>query len=183
MLKFTKPSVIAFDFKEALSFEGETGPYAQYAVVRATNIFRKGGFDPEIFGGRETSRVSGPDFAKYLDGESGNDIWELWLAAAKTSYIVANASRRPNLPISPSMLFNWRSFSTLSIIASHLEEPDEDRKNFLLMTAAVVRRELIRVLTTMGIDCARQSCEVSRHGRLTRPNGATSSVIRIQPAE
>ena len=46
MLKFTKNSVIAFDFKEALSFEGETGPYAQYAVVRATNIFRKGGLDP-----------------------------------------------------------------------------------------------------------------------------------------
>ena len=47
MLKFTKPSVIAFDFKEALSFEGETGPYAQYAVVRATNIFRKAGVDPD----------------------------------------------------------------------------------------------------------------------------------------
>ncbi len=40
MLKFTKPSVIAFDFKDALSFEGDTGPYAQYAVVRASNIFR-----------------------------------------------------------------------------------------------------------------------------------------------
>ena len=49
MLKFTKSSVIAFDFKEALSFEGETGPYAQYAVVRATNIFRKGGYDPDEF--------------------------------------------------------------------------------------------------------------------------------------
>ena len=50
MLKFTKSSVIAFDFKEALSFEGETGPYAQYAAVRAANIFRKGGFDPDEFG-------------------------------------------------------------------------------------------------------------------------------------
>jgi arginyl-tRNA synthetase len=41
MLKFTRNSVIAFDFKDALSFEGETGPYVQYAVVRARNIFRK----------------------------------------------------------------------------------------------------------------------------------------------
>src|SRR5207237_3959927 len=49
MLKYTKPSVIAFDFKDALSFEGETGPYVQYAVVRATNIFRKGGLDPNAF--------------------------------------------------------------------------------------------------------------------------------------
>ncbi len=46
MLKLTKQSVIAFDFKEALSFEGETGPYAQYAVVRAAGIFKKAGIDP-----------------------------------------------------------------------------------------------------------------------------------------
>ena len=47
LLKFTKQSVIAFDFKEALSFEGETGPYAQYAVVRAASIFKKAGLDPD----------------------------------------------------------------------------------------------------------------------------------------
>ena len=41
MLKFTRNSVIAFDFQEALSFEGETGPYVQYAAVRARNILRK----------------------------------------------------------------------------------------------------------------------------------------------
>jgi arginyl-tRNA synthetase len=52
MLKFTRNSVIAFDFKEALSFEGETGPYVQYAVVRARNIFRKAGTTPEACAGR-----------------------------------------------------------------------------------------------------------------------------------
>ena len=67
MLKFTKPSVIAFDFKEALSFEGETGPYAQYAVVRANNIFRKGGLDPDIFCRDVTSYVSTDGYAKYLN--------------------------------------------------------------------------------------------------------------------
>src|SRR5258705_12065594 len=41
LLKFTRTAIIAFDFKDALSFEGETGPYCQYAVVRARNIFRK----------------------------------------------------------------------------------------------------------------------------------------------
>ena len=71
MLKFTKQSVIAFDFKEALSFEGETGPYAQYAVVRATNIFRKGGYDPETFGNsRGRSPLSVDELAKYLSGDS-----------------------------------------------------------------------------------------------------------------
>src|SRR5258706_2149021 len=82
MLKYTKPSVIAFDFKDALSFEGETGPHAQYAVVRATNIFRKGGFDPENIS-------NAPDFAKYLAAPEADEIWELWLAAAKTSYLVS----------------------------------------------------------------------------------------------
>ncbi len=41
LLKYTRTAIIAFDFKDALSFEGETGPYCQYAVVRARNIFRK----------------------------------------------------------------------------------------------------------------------------------------------
>ena len=47
MLKYTRNSIIAFDFKDALSFEGETGPYVQYAVVRARNIFRKAGTTAE----------------------------------------------------------------------------------------------------------------------------------------
>ena len=64
MLKFTKQSVIAFDFKEALSFEGETGPYAQYAVVRATNIFKKAGIDPEAFCKRPPARLQ-PKFGRY----------------------------------------------------------------------------------------------------------------------
>ncbi len=59
MLKFTKQSVIAFDFKDALSFEGETGPYAQYAVVRATNIFRKAGLDPESYSGAPLEATTG----------------------------------------------------------------------------------------------------------------------------
>jgi len=52
MLKYTKQSVIAFDFKDALSFEGETGPYAQYAAVRATSIFKKAALDPDSFATR-----------------------------------------------------------------------------------------------------------------------------------
>ena len=32
--------------QRGVGFEGETGPYAQYAVVRATNIFRKAGIEP-----------------------------------------------------------------------------------------------------------------------------------------
>ena len=52
MLRFTRNTIIAFDFQDALAFDGETGPYAQYAAVRAANIFRKAGADEDGFAGR-----------------------------------------------------------------------------------------------------------------------------------
>jgi arginyl-tRNA synthetase len=169
MLKFTKTSVIAFDFKDALSFEGDTGPYAQYAVVRASNIFRKGGFDPESFcrdaaglvstsignaaaGGDEARLVSTGDFARYLAGESGNDIWELWIAAAKTSYIVSQCIATTEPAYLAKHAFQLAQlFNTFYHRYPILSEADEGRKRFLLTTSAVVRRELIRVLAVMGI--------------------------------
>ena len=152
MLKYTKQSVIAFDFKEALSFEGETGPYSQYAVVRASNIFRKGGLDPEGFLADAKSRVSGDELAKYLGGESGNGIWELWLAAAKTSYIVSQCIATTEPAYLAKHAFQLAQlFNTFYHQHPILAEPDENRKRFLFTTAAVVRRELIRILAVMGI--------------------------------
>jgi arginyl-tRNA synthetase len=168
MLKFTKPSVIAFDFKDALSFEGDTGPYAQYAVVRASNIFRKGGLDPESFcrdaspsnpssinsgaAGDEASLVSIEEFAQYLTGESSNDIWELWLSAAKTSYIVGQCIATTEPAYLAKHAFQLAQlFNTFYHRYPILSETDEGRRKFLLATAAVVRRELIRVLAAMGI--------------------------------
>ena len=149
MLKYTKPSVIAFDFKDALSFEGETGPYVQYAVVRATNIFRKGGFDPEAFSRDAARRVS---FGRYLEGADGNEIWELWLTAAKTSYIVGQCIATSEPAYLAKHAFQLAQlFNTFYHRHPILAEADEGRKRFLLATAAVVRRELIRVLDIMGI--------------------------------
>ena len=176
MLKYTKPSVIAFDFNDALSFEGETGPYVQYAVVRATNIFRKGGFDPESFcrdAARRVSDSSGiadrgrdgaspvstnnvrkaEDFGKYLNGPDGDEIWELWLAAAKTSYIVGQCIATTEPAYLAKHAFQLAQlFNTFYHRHPILAEADEGRKKFLLATAAVVRRELIRVLAAMGIS-------------------------------
>jgi arginyl-tRNA synthetase len=144
--------VIAFDFKDALSFEGDTGPYAQYAVVRASNIFRKGGLDPESFCSDAASRVAKERFAKYLTGEFGNDIWELWLAAAKTSYIVGQCIATTEPAYLAKHAFQLAQlFSTFYHHYPILSETDEGRRTFLLATTAVVRRELIRVLAAMGI--------------------------------
>ncbi len=149
MLKFTKSSVIAFDFKDALSFEGETGPYAQYAVVRATNIFRKGGIDAENF----AAGFSTDEYAKYLSGDGANEIWELWLAAGKTSYIVDRCIATAEPAYLAKHVFQLAQlFNTFYHHYPILAETDEGRRKFLLATVAVVRRELIRSLAIMGIS-------------------------------
>jgi arginyl-tRNA synthetase len=150
MLKYTKQSVIAFDFKEALSFEGETGPYAQYAVVRATSIFRKANVDADTYGERVGLACS--DLAAYLQGEAANEIWELWLAASKTSYVIAQCIATTEPAYLAKHVFQLAQlFNTFYHRYPILTEPDEKRKLFLLSTVAVVRRELIRALAVMGI--------------------------------
>jgi arginyl-tRNA synthetase len=150
MLKFTKQSVIAFDFKEALSFEGETGPYAQYAVVRATSIFKKAGIDPDSF--LQESEASAAIVAKFLVAESADEFWELWLAAAKTSYVVNQCISTTEPAYLAKHAFQLAQlFNTFYHRHPILSEADDSRKQFLLATVAVVRRELVRTLAVMGI--------------------------------
>jgi len=152
MLKYTKPSVIAFDFKDALSFEGETGPYAQYAVVRATSIFRKAGLDPDTFTFNAVKQIGTQALAQYLNGADANEIWELWLAASKTSQVVSQCIATTEPAYLAKHAFQLAQlFNAFYHRHPILSEPDEGRKQFLLATAAVVRRELIRSLAVMGI--------------------------------
>jgi arginyl-tRNA synthetase len=152
MLKYTKQSVIAFDFNDALSFEGETGPYAQYAVVRATSIFRKANFDPDTFGKDAAGKLSANEIATYLEGQSGNEIWQLWLASSKTSSVISQCISTTEPAYLAKHVFQLSQlFNTFYHRHPILTEPDERRKLFLLATVAVVRRELIRALAVMGI--------------------------------
>jgi arginyl-tRNA synthetase len=182
MLKYTKNSVIAFDFKDALSFEGETGPYAQYAVVRATNIFRKGGLDADAFSRDVAGSVSPDELSRFLtSGRSGSDssptidvrlpreadrrrdqrpttgnpdeLWELWLTASKTAYVIDQCIATTEPAYLAKHVFQLAQlFNTFYHRYPILTETDEARKRFLLATAAVVRRELIAALRVMGIE-------------------------------
>ena len=147
MLKYTKNSVIAFDFKDALSFEGETGLYAQYAVVRAASIFRKAGIDAD-----KLDRPSAPSLAPYLTGEGADEFWELWLAAAQTSHMIEQCiSTTEPAHIAKHAFRLAQLFNAFYHRHPILSEPDEKRKQFLLATVAVLRRELTRTLAVMGI--------------------------------
>ncbi len=101
MLKVTRNSVIAFDFKDALSFEGETGPYIQYAVVRIRNIFRKGNTTPDSVLA-DFASLPAATLAAYLSGDANQDIWSLWLRAGRRTQILAAMHRhlraRPSRP-------------------------------------------------------------------------------------
>ncbi len=147
MLKFTKPSVIAFDFKEALAFEGETGPYAQYAAVRATNILRKALILPD------QALAQKIDYARHFAGDSGTEIWELWLLAGKTSFVVEQSIATTEPAFLAKHAFQLaQQFNNFYHRHHILNEADESRKKFLLATVAVVRRELIKILGVMGIS-------------------------------
>jgi len=149
MLKFTRNSVIAFDFKDALSFEGETGPYIQYAVVRARNIFRKAGLTPEDV----LSSFASVDPAPYLNGEDNEDIWALWLRAGRRTLALQQSIASSEPAYLAKHAFQLaQEFNNFYHRHHILTEEDPARKTFLLATAAVALRELIVVLSWLGIE-------------------------------
>jgi len=150
MLKFTRNSVIAFDFKDALSFEGETGPYIQYAVVRARNIFRKSGVTPEAML-VEFAELHG--IGVYLEGEDATDIWSLWLRAGRRTLVLDQCITTSEPAYLAKHAFQLaQEFNNFYHKHHILTEEDPARKTFLLATAAVALRELIVVLGWLGIE-------------------------------
>ena len=149
MLKYTRNTVIAFDFNEALSFEGETGPYMQYAVVRTRSIFRKAGITPE----RALADFAEIDASPYVAGEDGDGIWQVWLRAAKTTLLLDQCIATAEPAYLAKHAFQLaQDFSNFYRKHHILTEADPNRKKFLLATAAVVQRELIRSLAWLGIS-------------------------------
>jgi arginyl-tRNA synthetase len=149
MLKYTRNSVIAFDFKDALSFEGETGPYLQYAVVRTRSIFRKADTTPES----ALAAMAEIDAAPYLSGEGSDSIWQVWLRAAKTSLLLDQCIATAEPAYLAKHAFQLaQEFSSFYRNHHILTEQDASRKALLLATAAVVQRELVRSLGWLGIS-------------------------------
>jgi arginyl-tRNA synthetase len=149
LLRFTRNTIIAFDYQEALSFDGETGPYAQYAAVRAANIFRKAGVSAED----ALAAVSSLELDAMLGGEEGTSVWEVWLTASRVSLVLEQAIATAE----PAMLARYafmlaQQFNNFYHRHHILTETDEARKMLLLATAAVARRELVRVLGCLGIE-------------------------------
>jgi arginyl-tRNA synthetase len=148
LLRFTRNTIIAFDYQDALAFDGETGPYAQYAAVRAANIFRKAGVSAED----ALAAVASLDLAPMLEGEEGTSVWEVWLTASRLSLVLEQGIAAAEPAILARYAFVLaQQFNNFYHRHHILTETDEARKVLLLATAAVARRELVRVLGWLGI--------------------------------
>ncbi len=152
MLKVTRNSVIAFDFKDALSFEGETGPYIQYAVVRIRNIFRKGNTTPDaVFA--DFANLPAANLGLHLSGDENEDIWSLWLRAGRFSQVLEQCIATSEPAHLAKHAFQLaQEFANFYHRHHILTEEDPARKTFLLATAAVTLRELVGSLALLGIE-------------------------------
>ena len=153
MLKVTRNSVIAFDFKDALSFEGETGPYIQYAVVRARNIFRKAGTTAEAVLAEFLDKGITPELEEYLKSEEATDIWSLWLRVSRRMMVLDQTITTSEPAYVAKQAFQLaQEFNNFYHKHHILTEENEAKKRLLLATAAVTLRDLIEVLSWLGIE-------------------------------
>lgn len=149
LLKYTRNSVIAFDFQEALSFEGETGPYVQYAATRARNVFGKlaerGEELPDYL-----NLLAKRTLARQLEDEN---LWQLLVLASKNVAAIerAVASGEPaNLAKYAFQLA--QSFNEFYHGYPILKEADPERRAFLLWLAGYFRAQLLGTLGVLGIE-------------------------------
>jgi arginyl-tRNA synthetase len=149
MLKVTRNSIIAFDFHEALSFEGETGPYVQYAAVRAGNILRK----------LEERGGALPDFQSILTKEAidrqlaSEDYWQLLLFASKADSVVERAISSGEPSHVAKYAFQLaQTFNNFYHSYPVLQEKDAEHRTFLLWLTQYFREQLLTTLGILGIE-------------------------------
>jgi arginyl-tRNA synthetase len=154
LLKFSCHVIITFDFKEALAFEGETGPYLQYTIVRARNIFRKyaddhPGFTPESL----AEKVPASELGKHFQGDDGTAFWELAVLTAQLEMVADQAINSTEPAVVAKYAFRLaQAFNNFYHRFHILREADTGRQTFLLFLVHTVERTLTLTLDLMGIE-------------------------------
>jgi len=152
MVKFSRGKIIIFDIDEALSFEGESGPYLQYAVVRANNIFNKlkerHGLEPDAV----VSAVNSvPSSVLTRDDDEANELWGLVFEAARLDEIVEQAVRTLELSVVAKYAFGLaQAFNGFYHKYSILNEEREDARVWRAAAVAYYSTQLARALDLMG---------------------------------
>jgi len=156
LLKFTRTAIIAFDFKEALNFDGETGPYIQYATVRANNILHKlRESDPGFDFSAIPKMLNDAKLADFLN--ESHDIWDLVYLALRVDEI----GHQVVVTLEPAALAKYafslaQRFNLFYHRYRIISEEDTARKLFYILVVDLVREALTKVLDLMGIDVPRR---------------------------
>jgi arginyl-tRNA synthetase len=156
MLKYSRGKLIVFDMEEALSFEGETGPYLQYAVVRAGNILQKlrereGLSESDVLA---LLRSQPPDELLGTEREAGDEgLWTVVFEAARLDEVVEQVIRSLEFSALAKYAFGLaQTFNAFYHRYPILGEERADRKYWRAAGVAYVRDQLTRALDLMGIE-------------------------------
>lgn len=153
LLKFTRTTVIVFDFDEALSFEGETGCFCQYSAVRANSIFRKLTDRGESIDEIKKTLGDRNRVAEIFAAADGDDIWSMLMLAARLDETIQQAANVNEPSILAKYTFSLaKAFNLFYHHHKILPEPDVTRRAVLISVADTVRRSLTAALNTLGIE-------------------------------
>lgn len=148
LLKFTRNTVIAFDFQEALSFEGDTGPYVQYAAVRAGQILRR-----YADRGGELPNFDEALTAAALSRQLADDgLWQLLLAISKIGKAIDGAVNSGEPAHVSRYAFQLaQSFNNFYHSYPVLTEENPEKRALLLWMTRYFREQLEQTLHVLGI--------------------------------
>lgn len=153
LLKFTRNTVIVFDFKEALSFEGETGCFCQYSAVRANSIFRKLEEKGETVEQYREHIGDAAIISELLTSENGTDIWAMAIMASRLEEAVHQAANTNEPAILAKYTFNLaKAFNLFYHNHKIIAETDETKRAVLVVVCDMTRRALTSALATLGIE-------------------------------
>ena len=154
MVKFSRGKVIIFDIDEALSFEGESGPYLQYAVVRGNNIFNKLKERVDLDEARVLAALdSSPADVLTSGTDESHELWGLVLEAARLDDVVDQAVRTLELSVVAKYAFALaQAFNAFYHRYPILNEERAEVRVWRAAAVAFCRNQLTQALTLMGCD-------------------------------
>jgi len=153
LLKFTRTTVIVFDFKEALALEGETGVFCQYSAVRANSIFRKLDERGEAVADAFERLEDKAKVAAVFGSDGGDEIWSILMLASRLDETIDQAARANEPAVLAKYAFNLaKSFNLFYHHHKILPEPDATKRAILISVAFSVRRSLTAALEILGIE-------------------------------
>jgi arginyl-tRNA synthetase len=153
MLKFARNSLIVFDFEDALSFEGETGPYLQYTCVRINSIFRKLEEREDLHIDKILKNLPEKDWSiPTLSENELSDFWEIVLYASQLDEEILHTIRSLETSHLAKFAFNLsQKFNNYYHKYSILAEKDPEIKKIRILTIFYIKEVMKQALSLMGI--------------------------------